>query len=39
LLPKLEKDFYRKKASQPSDPRLSASLSMTDIKEIAERII
>jgi len=38
LMPKLKGDFHRKKVSQSSDPRLGASLSMTEIKEIGERI-
>tara|TARA_R100000455_G_C6219028_1_gene84108 strand:- start:34 stop:579 length:546 start_codon:yes stop_codon:yes gene_type:complete len=38
LLPKLQKDFERKSKSTKKDPRLSASLSMTNIKKNGERI-
>ena len=38
LLPKLQKDFERKSKSTKKDPRLSASLSMTNIKQNGQKI-
>ena len=38
LAPKLKKDFDRKSKSTKKDPRLSASLSMTNIKQNGQKI-